>query len=226
MIGAAIGSSLVGGIMQKKASDKAVDAQTRAANNQIELDQRIYDETTANFAPYREGGLLGFNAMNYEMGLGEAPEGYTGFQASPGYQFAVDEGTRALEGSAAASGNLRSGATMKALQDRGVGMANQEYGNWMNRLSGIAGMGQAAAGNQAAAAQNFATNAGNAMSAIGNAQSAGAIATGNAWSNGINNVMGAYQMNQMMNPGGGGMSLNVPANSVAGNAMFGSGSWI
>lgn len=221
----AIGAAIGGALISKSASDKATRAQTNAANDQLELDQRIYNETSANFAPWLQNGQNAMAAYNHEMGLGAAPEGYTGFQATPGYQFALDEGTRALEGSAASSGNLRSGATMKALQNYGQGMANQEYGTYMDRLNGLSAQGQAAAGNQAMAGQNYANNAGNAMAAIGNANSAGAIATGNAWNTGINNMMGAYQMNQMMGGAGNGMSLNVPANSAAGNAMFGGGSW-
>jgi len=217
-IGAAIGG-IAGGLIQSRSADKATKAQTRAANNELALQRQIYDETSANFSPYREGGLNAFNAIQSEMGLGEAPEGYGGFQATPGYQFAVDQGTRALEGSAAAGGNLRSGATMKALQNYGQGMANQEYGNYMSRLGTLANMGQAAAGNQAAAGANFAAGAGNAMQNIGNAQSAGAIAQGNAWSGGINNALGAYQMAQMAGTGGGGLTIG------GAGSLFGNNSW-
>jgi hypothetical protein len=39
----------------------------------LALQREIYDETSANFDPYRQGGGLGFDAYLYEMGLGDAP---------------------------------------------------------------------------------------------------------------------------------------------------------
>ena len=45
----------------------------------------------------------------------------------PGYQFRLAEGLRALEGSAAQRGTLRSGATLQALMDYGQDAASQEY---------------------------------------------------------------------------------------------------
>lgn len=63
----------------------------------------------------------------------------SGFQASPGYQFRQDEAQKAVERSAAARGGLVSGRTLKELQERSQGLASQEYGNYMNRLSGLLG---------------------------------------------------------------------------------------
>lgn len=186
----AAGAGILGGFSQSRAANRATDAQTRAANNELALQGRIYDETSANFAPYREGGLESFNQLLNELS--------GGFQQSPGYQFQMDQGVRALEGSAAAGGNVRSGATMKAMNQFGQGLANQEYGTYMNRLTGMAQMGQAAAGNQATAGANYAAGAGNAYGNMGNAQSAGAIAQGNAVSGGINNALSGYMMGQMM----------------------------
>ena len=197
------GAALIGGLAQSNATNNATDASVRANQQNIALQQGIYDETSANFAPYREAGLEGFNALSSELGLGPAPSGYDGFQATPGYEFAFNEGQRAIEGSAAAGGNLRSGATMKALNDYGQGMANQEYGNHLSRLGSFAQMGQAAAGNQAAAAQNFGNASGNALNNIGNAQAAGAIAQGNMQTGMVNNLLNAGAMGYMMGGSGG-----------------------
>lgn len=56
-----------------------------------------------------------------------------GFQKSPGYQFMVDESQNAVDASAAAKGNLLSGATVKAGMDRSNGLANQDYWNYVNQ---------------------------------------------------------------------------------------------
>jgi len=55
------------------------------------------------------------------------------FTESPGYQFRLGEGTKALERSAAAKGGLLGGATGKALQQYGQEYATGEYQNFLNR---------------------------------------------------------------------------------------------
>ena len=81
------------------------------------------------------------------------------FRTAPGYEWMRQEGIRAIENSAAANGMLQSGATLKALQDRGQGLADQSFGQYYNRLAGLSQMGQASAagvgaqGNQVAAGQ-------------------------------------------------------------------------
>lgn len=78
------------------------------------------------------------------------------FQTGPGYDFAVDESMRAAERAASAGGTLSSGNLLAALQDRGNGLANQEYGGWLDRLNGVSGQGLTAASGQAAGYNNLA----------------------------------------------------------------------
>lgn len=58
---------------------------------------------------------------------------FSNFQADPGYQFRLNEGLRGVNAASAARGKLRSGDAAKALQERGDGLASQEYGNWFQR---------------------------------------------------------------------------------------------
>ena len=51
----------------------------------------------------------------------------------PSYQFRLEQGTNAIEGSAAARGLLRSGGTLQDLAGYGQDLASQEYGNLFNR---------------------------------------------------------------------------------------------
>jgi hypothetical protein len=69
---AAVGS-VVGGLSQASAARRAGRAQENAAQQELALQTRIYDETTQNFAPFREGGNLGYQAYLSEMGLADAP---------------------------------------------------------------------------------------------------------------------------------------------------------
>jgi hypothetical protein len=56
----------------------------------------------------------------------------------PGYQFQMDQGTQAIQGSSAARGMLNSGNTLSALDKYGQGLASSFYQQQFNNLSGIA----------------------------------------------------------------------------------------
>ena len=133
---------------------------------------------------------------------------FSSFYASPGYQFRLQEGMKAIQNSAAARGGLRSGATMKSLNNYAQGEASQEYGNEWNRLAGLAGVGQTATGSTAQAGANYANGAANAYTNAGNARASAYQNTGNAINQGVGNVASAYLYSKGYGGGGG----------VAGNA--------
>ena len=56
------------------------------------------------------------------------------YQQTPGYEFRMQEGQKALEQSAAAKGQLFSGQTGKALTQYGQDFGTQEYDNYLSRL--------------------------------------------------------------------------------------------
>lgn len=68
------------------------------------------------------------------------------FQAGPGYQWQVDQATDAASRKASALGIAGSGNTLAALAKLGSNLANQEYGGWQDRLTGVSQQGQQAAG--------------------------------------------------------------------------------
>lgn len=61
------------------------------------------------------------------------------YQQTPGAEFRFEQGRKALEGSAAAKGNLFSGQTGKALTEYGQDYGTQEYDNYLSRLRGQLG---------------------------------------------------------------------------------------
>lgn len=65
------------------------------------------------------------------------------FEHSPGYNFAIKEGTQNVLGSTALNGLLRSGSAVKALDNYTVGSAQKDFGNWVNQQQGNAGIGNA-----------------------------------------------------------------------------------
>lgn len=118
---------------------------------------------------------------------------YGGFKATPGYDFRLQSGNDSINALAGARGGLNSGATMKALADYNQGMASQEYGNYLARLSGLTDMGASAAAGQAGANNAFAQGGSNALANRGNAQAAGAAGVGNALQNGLSTGLSLWQ---------------------------------
>ena len=153
---------------QLKAADRAADISTAASREAIDLQRQMYYEGVARQQPWLEAGQIALNklvpeATNYQN------FGMEQFKQDPGYAFRMSEGMKALENSAAARGNLLSGATMKGIQRYGQDMASQEYMNAFNRyqverqarlnpLQSLAGVGQTTANALAAGGQAFAGN--------------------------------------------------------------------
>lgn len=78
-------------------------------------------------------------------GGGGAGGGFGGFLDSIGYKFARDEAMRGVVNSAAGTGLLRSGAAVKAAQDRAANLAQQGAMSYYGLLGQLAGQGQNAA---------------------------------------------------------------------------------
>src|SRR6266853_431298 len=139
-------------------------------------------------------------------GAGGNADAVGAFQASPGYNWQRDQ---AIEATARNANRFGAGGNeLAAVTDRANNLANQEYGNWQNRLAGFvnpeltatsgAAGGQAAGyGNKAAAygtdAQNRVGVAGNIAGGTANSNTAAANAqmqaSGNFW-NGLMSAAG------------------------------------
>jgi len=91
------------------------------------------------------------------------------FQSSPGYNFQLQQGTQALDRSAAGAGLYGSGNAAMALDKYGQGLANQDYGNWLTNLSGLNSQGLTAAAGQTGrqgSLANLDTGLGNAQAGV------------------------------------------------------------
>ncbi|MBD8555442.1 hypothetical protein IFT84_13100 [Rhizobium sp. CFBP 8762] len=104
------------------------------------------------FQPYADTGIGANTMYSNALGLNGADgnaAATSAFQAGPGYEFALNPGTQAALRGASAAGSLASGNTLTALSQFGQGLANQEYGTWLQRLQAQASQGMQAAGSQA-----------------------------------------------------------------------------
>lgn len=109
------------------------------------------------------------------------------FQDSPLYKLtyepAMKEARTGIERNASAMGQLNSGRTLKALQDRGADIANRTYGAYEGGLWNMAGFGP-----QPTPAGGGVSSAINSGAQAGYAQAAGILGAGNA----VSNALGSY----------------------------------
>jgi hypothetical protein len=187
----AIGSAVIGANANSRAAKVA--AENNAANNR--LSQQQYDSTKALIQPYVDKGNVAADTLQGFLGLGGDPAkskaAFDDFLNSTGYQFNRQEGIDSAEQSASASGLLNSGAALKALQDRGTGLA-QRYGQqYVDNLNGVATRGTNAIGALTGAGNANVSNQ-TANNNTGAAAQANAVATnGNIFGGLINSLTGS-----------------------------------
>jgi hypothetical protein len=207
MAAATAGSALLGSL----ATNRAAKTQAEAAQQGIDAQQRMYEQTRADQEPWRQAGMTALNqlvplATNYQK------FGMDQFQQDPGYQFRLNEGLKALDRQAAARGGLISGNAMKAASRYGQDYASNEYTNAFNRyqternaqlnpLQSLAGVGQSATNYLGNAAQNMGQAQAQGAQAIGSARASGYLGQSNLLNQAIQGYGNYYlqdQRNQML----------------------------
>lgn len=184
-----IATALIG----KKSSDKALRAQTEAADNSNALLERMYNQTREDQTPYREAST---SALAQIQNLLKSPDAIT---QDPGYKFGLDQGTRALNSGAAARGMTYSGAAGKALTRYGQDYAGTKLDQSYNRLANIANLGQVTVNGQNN--QQFANNTSNNLIGLGNARAGASMYQGRLWDNAANSLVN-FGVGKLF-PGGG-----------------------
>jgi len=172
LIAGALALNALSGRSASKAAGRAGDVQAQAAREGIAEQRRQFDITQEQFAPFREAGLGALAQQQALLGL-SGPEAQqaamAGLQESPAQQFLRSRAERSLLRNQAAIGGLGGGNIRTALQQQGVGFAQQDIENQFNRLATLTGGGQAATTNVAQlggkAAQNIAALQGRAGAA-------------------------------------------------------------
>jgi hypothetical protein len=205
-------TDVVGGILGSSAAKNAANAEVKGAQQAQTLEQKnqqaaqdfqtgVWSNTQQNEQPYLAAGQTSVNNLaNLVNNPNTFKYGQT-FQAptlqeaqnTPGYQFRLQQGTNAITQNAAATGNLMSGNTGKALEDYGQGLASTayqqdyqnalstymtNYGVWnqglqtqLGALSGVSGQGLSAAGTEGQLGQSAANTMAN-VDLTGGAQQA------------------------------------------------------
>lgn len=241
---AGVVSAGVGAYASSTAAGKAAGSADQAAR----LNQQQNAATRQDLFPYN---VLGQNAANaiqagqFQFGqadmtdvnaardyfgqaarLGSGPGAQAALEATPGYQFARNQGLQAAQNSAAARGLGVSGAALKGAATFATGLADQTYTsqfnklvqsgsnslaansaqqgnilNTYNRLSDTAKIGENAAAQTGSIGATLTNQAGNALIAAGNDQAAGIQGIGNSISGNINSGVQNYLKYQGMTDG-------------------------
>lgn len=228
-VGIAIGgSALIGAGASIYGANKASQAQQEAGQQSLAFQQQVYADQQRNQAaqrqvydqqrgalqPYIDAGAGASGKLSTLYGLGGNGQGgdWASFlRSSPEYQFALGEGTNALQNSAAAKGGLLSGNFARGITEFGQGLASKQIGNYISNLQNIGQTGAGAAGaltgqsanligqgNQGQIAQ--AGQIGGTMQGIGQAQASGYVGGANALTGSIGSGVQNYLlMNALAN---------------------------
>lgn len=121
------------------AAQLAASQQMSAANQMFKLQQQqraqsrkdikgATNKASAGLAPWRAAGVNALGSLQDKINAGPGE-----FEKSPGYQFRLDEGQKALERSASARGGALSGAAVKGAMRYGQDFATNDYDNFLRR---------------------------------------------------------------------------------------------
>ena len=208
---APIAGSLLGGIFGSDAAEDAADMQYAASQRAIEEQQRQYNQSRADLAPWREAGASALQQLQQFIQQPSNMQPFTGegLTEDPGYQFGMDEGEKAINRNMAARGMLNSGAALKSLQRFNQDYAGTKFNEAFNRnqasknqaynmLAGVSGTGQTSANQTAQMGMRNAAMIGNYGLQGANSQAAGRIGGANAWMGALDDIGGYYRMQELL----------------------------
>jgi hypothetical protein len=252
------GSTLAGAAISSNATKSAANTQAGAARDAAQLQNDQWQQTQGNMKPYLDLGTSSISPLLKAMGYNATQNGdgtwsYNGTdssnplmqrfaaptaaeaEASPGYQFTLQQGLKATQNGAAARGLGTSGAALKGASTYATGLADSTYNDVyqralntfntnyksasdnVNRLTGLVGSGQNAAGGLGALGAQTSANIGNTITSGANASAAGTIGSANA----LTGALGSVGNNAMLygltqNNAGGISSADAAASHTAG----------
>jgi hypothetical protein len=220
--GIAAGGSIIGGVIASSGASKAAKAQQTVAQQQIAANNANRDYVTGLEQPTIDRGNWAGKTYAALLGYGDqggAKVALDTWRNSVGYQDLLNTGFGAVKADAYARGMGDSGATMKALQARGMALADQNQGVYMSNLNNLIQTGNSAIGNVAGVSTQTtgANNAANQNAA--DATSSAALANGSNWNKVITNLTN-IGMNAM-GPGGFASSYSHPASNGTGSFQSG-----
>lgn len=216
--------SVIGGIFgggaQKKASQKAMQAQTDALNRATDIGNQQFQQTRADYMPYTQAGTAAIGQYGNLIGAnGADAQGLAvqGLKADPFFQQNLTDATTGLLQSASATGGVRGGNTAGAIGQLSPALLQGYYQNALSGYGNLAQLGLGATGSVASFGAANAQNAGQNAIGIGQAQATNYLTKGgiNAanWNN-VGSFLDSAVKAGMPGAGGGGFSLSKALGSI------------
>jgi hypothetical protein len=232
----AAAGAIGGAAISSSASKSAANTQADAANNAAQIQQQQWEQTQANLKPYMDLGSSYINPLKDALSNPTLTQQFSAptaaeAQATPGYQFTLNQGLKATQNSAAARGLGTSGAALKGASSYATGLADSTYNdvynralqtfqtnyntasNNVNRLQSVVSNGQNAAATNGSLGAASAGNIGNTLTSGANASAAGTIGSSNALSGALNSVGSSALTYGLLN--------NNASSAVAANPTYG-----
>lgn len=200
-------------------SSKAADTQQAAAQAAAAQQMAMYKQTREDLSPYRDIGADASTRMRTKLSDLTTPISIDPnmLENSDYYKFAMTQGQKATQNSAAARGLGKAGAALKGAAAFAKGLATDTYKtafdmeninrtNTYDRLKRLIDTGASAAAGTGALGEKAAYNSSSALVGGANAEAAGYNRAGSAISNFAGNL-GGYAMYQGMYGNGGGGNI-------------------
>lgn len=225
------GGSAISGLVGANASSNAASAQQQAAQQATQAQLAMYKNNAANLQPFIQSGLVGQDALMRAIPTLIKPFQPTMAQlaATPGYQFALQQGQLGTQNSFAAQGLGTSGAALKGAANYAEGLASTTYqqqfqndlsskSQQYNMLAGPGSQGLSAASALSGVGSATGQQIGNNLIGAGNAAAGGQIGIANSLGQGLNGAVGNYAQGQLYSQllGQGGGGGNDPNNAILG----------
>ena len=206
---AIVGSAVIGGVVQGRASNNATNAQNKSTKSGIREQRAARESAAARLQPFADIGLeAGEQLQNLLANPNQGLE-----EINPIVSFLRKQGFEDIQESAAAGGRLGAGGTLKDLtqfnSDLTSTVVPQLQNQRFNQLFNVAGMGQNAAAGQATGSLQTGNNISNLLGQQGQAQAQGAINSANTITNALNTGASAFGAYSARQPSAGGTHTQV-----------------
>ena len=176
-----------GSIVSSKANKKAAKIQAQTTDKILAANQANQQYITGLNQPNMDRGNAAGTTYAGLLGVGGDPAASAAalqtYRGSTGYQDLLDTGFGAVNSNAYATGMGDSGATLKALQRKGMALADQNQQQYLGNLNTLIQTGNSAIGNVSGVATQTTQANNQANQNLADTRGNAALANGAIWSN-------------------------------------------
>jgi hypothetical protein len=215
-------ATVVGAGISYSGTKKASEAGQQSAAEARSLQERQYAQTREDYAPWLKAGGEAVTRLGELQGMTAEDRGAE-LAKTPGYQFRLDQGLKALQRTAAA-GSV-TGNTYRDLVKYGQEYGSAEYDKYYNRLASMAGLGQTAVGQVGKLGAQSATQQGGYAQRAGDIRASAYLGQSNIIGSTVGQLSSMYNRSQAPASTGNIASQNYYGGGyVAPGGSFGGGS--